>query len=1758
MADGAYAVHKEIRTKLEEYIHSQYFGKSPILKDAVKKYLDQEGILYKKPFIEASPAYKTFSNGWEKIKIPVWMKSFFLKLSDANLGVYRTPFVHQLDALEAAVCGKDIFVATGTGSGKTECFMWPLLAKLAGEARERKSDWNQRGVRTIIMYPMNALVSDQVSRLRRLMGDREGKFETIFHEICGNVRRPQFGMYTGRTPYPGTESSRGEDKKVSKTFEPMLIQPDDTDSEKEFKEKMYEDGRVPAKKDLSVFIERLSRGDHTPDPRDAELVTRFEMQKCTPDILITNYSMLEYMIIRQREQNIWNDTKRWLKMDKKNRLLFIIDEAHLYRGSAGGEVALLLRRLFHKLGIMRDQIQFILTTASMPKEDKKSVDQFFNDLTAGNNQDYCFLQGEKDDISGLTRYDIGNKHFNQVKPNDFETSEKLESVNRFWTGVKGSPAPFENLSDASQWMYDHLIEYKPFHTLIEKCRGEAISLEELAHQIFPDMNHDEALMSLGVLLAITPFARDKTGSVLFPARMHMLFKGINGVYACTNENCPHHHADHGITLGEIHLSDENIVCPYCGSQVYELYNDRRCGALFFSGYVLCDEIDGKPSNLGITYLWHNPGVSLGSFNKINQIFLYISPEGVVPKSSRDNPIHPCYLDVKSGFINFIDDKWKNRENVRKLYYCLYKAPGRPDEITFTKCPHCEHALGMHQLTPFSTRGNQSFYNLIKAQFQLEPPVLEKSGNPDKYPNEGRKVLLFSDSRQRAAKLARDMSEASDIAAVRELFALGIHKMNESEDEKSLNELYGYLCLEAAQRHLHLFHGDDARKFKENCNAVSEQVRHRASRERRARRERSRQRSTIVSISKTFGEDAPNQMKMALLRLYCGRFNTLYDTAVSWLEPITKYLDDALDILEDNGISCNDDDFIDLFNAWVMDISDKRMALGHSIPDDLRMEIRAYASNGYGLEEGWKFSKNIMDIMGWEKTTPEMLVWKSAFETFLESGLSNQKYLNLNTIKPCMDENHTWYRCSHCSEITPYTLKKRCPWCGSDDIHSIDLNNEAMEFWHKPLEAVLNGGPIYSIDTEEHTAQLSHKDQRNDIWSRTEQYELRFEDLVKEDELPVDILSSTTTMEVGIDIGSLVAVGLRNIPPTRANYQQRAGRAGRRGSTLSTIVTFCEDGPHDTLYFKNPEPMLRGEPRSPWIDIHNARLVKRHLNMVAIQSYMETINNSMVDMKAIDFLTNELNRFRVYLKAFQLNPNDLILPNQIDDISTYKEDLMSSLEDLFEDAQKHPELYGTDDDQMNHAKSLLDALYEEGIVPTYSFPKNVVSTFIPGSNGKLEYQVERGLDIAIGDFAPGRALVVDKQTYQIGGLYYRGSEWKNHQKDPARGFIEDPNYMKNIVTCDDCGWFGLEKDGNTSCPFCGNPHLRKGLSMLKPWGFAPVGGKSTMESQLQERYTYAQQPLYSTLPESEDMHKLAKMKHIRMAARTNQRIIMLNRGVNQRGFMVCPDCGAAMPGNDPVVLKNIPRPYRIKGMTARCSHPDAINVNLGYDFLTDMLVFEFELDPSVIDTSSAWCIRAPISFAEALRLAACRLLDIDFNELVSGYRKRTNNRGKLYLDVFLYDSLSSGAGYAASLQTKAVELMTETEKLLLDCDCDDACHKCLKHYGNQHVQQYLDRFAALELLRWGVKGEIAPDIPFKKQREMMETLADILLNMGHEMTAQNGNITIDDNKRIVVYPAMKRTTYTKGVLYLSDEMVKYNKPQAMEEIKKACHIKWSES
>ncbi len=341
-------------------------------------------------------------------------------------------------------------------------------------------------------------------------------------------------------------------------------------------------------------------------------------------------------------------------------------------------------------------------------------------------------------------------------------------------------------------------------------------------------------------------------------------------------------------------------------------------------------------------------------------------------------------------------------------------------------------------------------------------------------------------------------------------------------------------------------------------------------------------------------------------------------------------------------------------------------------------------------------------------------------------------------------------------------------------------------------------------------------------------------------------------------------------------------------------------------------------------------------------------------------------------------------------------------------------------------------------------------------------------------------------------------------------------------------------------------------MLRPWGFAPKNAEAIPDAQLSEEYSAVQQPLYSTLPDSDEMFLVPNCKYIRIASRTNQRIIMMNKGTENRGFMVCKDCGAAMPGDDLHALDDVQRPYKSKFARSRCRHMNSVNVNIGYDFVTDMLVLEFAIDDKIIDAhrnDSPWLSRAAQSLAESLRLAASKELDVEFTELVTGYRLRKNPSGS-FVDIYLYDSLSSGAGYAVRVASEIETLLMKIEEMLSGCDCEAACHKCVKHYRNQYVHGMLDRFVALQLLQWGQKGIIAKEIMTEQQKRYLMPLSNILIVSGCAIDLEGAKIKVVKSgreKNVVVYPAMWAEPHEKGTIFVSDAYIKYAKPYAVQKI-----------
>ena len=488
--NGVQQYYQAIRDRLVNYIKSDYLANSETLllyTDEILGEMCPEDInISKEPYIETSASYRKINDGIKTADISDNIKEVLLKLADANLGIYSTPFTHQVKALESALKGKDLFVSTGTGSGKTECFLWPIIARAIEEALNRPEDFKMPAIRTLIIYPMNALVSDQLARFRKIMGAKE--FLDIFLSCTGAGRIPHFGMYTGRTPYPG-QSKKQSNIKLAETYRKQyLVDECATEEERDEQLRKIEGlkriNKYPARygkeEGMRDFIKNLENSIHNPKPYDAEYITRFEIQTNTPDILITNYSMLEYMLMRQMEAGIWNDTREWLNKSEKNRLLIVLDEAHMYRGSSGGEIALLLDRLFSRLNIPLEKVQFILTTASMPIEDEKAISDFFNGLTGKKYSECIPLFGDKEGAHTNFKVLTDAKALASIGTNQVSESEISARICDFSQKVFHIKLPPDiSKLNAQKWLFENLPDYQAFVKLHELCRDGAKSYTEL-------------------------------------------------------------------------------------------------------------------------------------------------------------------------------------------------------------------------------------------------------------------------------------------------------------------------------------------------------------------------------------------------------------------------------------------------------------------------------------------------------------------------------------------------------------------------------------------------------------------------------------------------------------------------------------------------------------------------------------------------------------------------------------------------------------------------------------------------------------------------------------------------------------------------------------------------------------------------------------------------------------------------------------------------------------------------------------------------------------------------------------------------------------------------------------------------------------------------------------------------------------------------------------------------------------------------------
>lgn len=587
---------KQLHEALCAYIEATYHISNPALIAQRRKLLDAEGVIHQRPFLETTPRYKGsdfFATlGLDEAAVDI-LSVASSTTDEAQKLIHDPPYHHQAETLvQVLSLGKSAAVVTGTGSGKTECFLLPILAKLAIEACHHPETFaKSHAVRALVLYPMNALVNDQLGRMRLLFGDT--RVSHRFTEWSGRPAR--FARYTSRTLYPGVRDVT-KDQINLKPFRDFYLKnlevaagPPSQEQERAQKliAELKAKGKWPAKPDLPKWYgEEHSRWvDQTGAfrrcvtlPDDAELLTRHEVFEAPPDILVTNYSMLEYMLMRPLERPVFDKTREWLAENPDEKFLLVVDEAHLYRGAAGTEVALLLRRLRARLDIPAERMQVICTSASF--QDHSYASQFAAQLTGKSPDDFVAITGQLqlhegeapgslDEAEALARVDM--QSFFSAE----DDAARLESVHTLLE-YRGTPV----CGKVDEALFAALTGFPPLALLTNRTMKQACALDELPALLFPNVEDELAARALTALLALASVARpsaDQPG--MLPCRIHSFHRGLTGLWACMDPKCPVVPQDQkGGPTGMLY-SQPRDVCE-CGARVLELYTCRNCGTAY--------------------------------------------------------------------------------------------------------------------------------------------------------------------------------------------------------------------------------------------------------------------------------------------------------------------------------------------------------------------------------------------------------------------------------------------------------------------------------------------------------------------------------------------------------------------------------------------------------------------------------------------------------------------------------------------------------------------------------------------------------------------------------------------------------------------------------------------------------------------------------------------------------------------------------------------------------------------------------------------------------------------------------------------------------------------------------------------------------------------------------------------------------------------------------------------------------------------------
>lgn len=1554
---------KYINKRYKEYLSSSFRFGNRMMQQLFEIQLKEEK-LFKGPYIDLNLPFQR-GKCLDELMAEGTVCHSFAKLADINFS--RPLYSHQEEAIRKISAGRSAIVTTGTGSGKTESFLYPILNDLLSDVEYGN---HEVGIRAIFLYPMNALVNDQIDRIRKILRQ------------CPDIT---YGFFTGDTKESVPQN---------------------------YREKYGEEN------DLVI--------------PDNELVSRKEIRENPPHLLFTNYSMLEYLLIRPNDYAIFTPSRL------KNWKYVVLDEAHSYYGALGIELSLLMRRL---TGLAPVKPRFILTSATLGKqgESEEEIVEFARNLTSVTFDVQDIIFSKRIPLrADMIQYRVEGKDYLSLKEN-IKDLDSVENICRKYKKIKAN--------DIQGCIFELLISDNNVYEVYSILKEESKSFQTILSSLVSFISELE-LIALIDLINLA----EKDGIGLFDLKYHSFVRPISGAYFTAGEE------------PKISLTKTNTIE---GLKAFEVGNCRFCNSPYIIGRIIHSGVDQ------LDYLVQNKEVDIYE-NYGNNEFVkldYFLMQNAINEEEVDKSVLEEYTVCgKCGCIhataNLNSQKCDCGASFKFQVYKVTQLKDDSEEIAYNnihQCPCCGRkgrAGVVKSLNLGKDEGTALIAQILFEAIEEGQEIAKKTGklslkkkpqNKNYEVNEKvKQFLAFSDSRQQASFAATFF----DSNHVRMLQKRLIWKVIEEQDYRELkvDELVAYLAETIKLKELFLRDPSNPDRmisaFKSAWIAL------------------------LVDLLRIDGDYDAEGLGLYFFELDLSDImNRLDDQDVE--EALGKYninkselailmqivfgvfkVTPAINYVKATLTPDEKKEYLEYrrFDNYVMYSCSKTIPGIRSLLPIKGQDNRAirYIMKACGCSNSE--AKDILDMLFnnlavglSEIPEAEKLLIKHDKKEAYQVDASRYIVKNYKKSK--------YYQCSKCGHLTPYNIHNVCTQDKCDGVlREVDPDQVLVSNYYRNQYKTKK---IENIVIKEHTAQLDRK--------HAKRYQLDFKNK------KINILSCSTTFEMGIDIGDLETVFMRNVPPTPANYVQRAGRAGRRKDSAAYILTYCGTGSHDYTYFTEPEKMISGVIRPPYFNVLNKKIIVRHLMATCLGFFFRKNPDYFKNIDGLVF-GDGMNAFKKYINTHpeDLNRyiNEKILPGSIyeeyhnfkwfDEIDGNDEKLENFVNTIREIAKEYEEAkkeaiieekyseaeYYKKQIENLHKEKVIDLLSKYCVIPKYGFPVDVVALQIY-KEGVLDnnYDLSRDLKIALTEYAPDSEVIVD-------GIKYT-SRYITLPK-----VSEYPRYY--FCTCPNCKKVNvyLSNRNANECKYCGEPIVTEQSEFF----IEPINGFKTgvtkESTRMKPKRSYAGEVSYLGGGKKDEKH-LAIGKTIIVETSTDDELLVMNRSA----FYMCPVCGYSEIAKGRVITPTLVKKHK-NFRQFDCQNEELQQLRLGHRFQTDVARFTIPILESMEKNS----YHVALSFLYAFLEGVSNALGIERND-IDGILE-LNFKENSY-DILLYDNVPGGAGHVKRLVNSDSiinSLKAALNKVSQEC-CDEStsCYNCLRNYYNQAHHGKLQRKYAKDII-----------------------------------------------------------------------------------------------